>query len=300
MIGLAVALLGLMSLISLNTPIPQLENLAGKLGQSAIYAKLYQPHHNAAVPFKQSQDSFTPQAKSVLAIDLVTGETLTAHNPDEQLPIASITKLVTVMVVLREHELSEIVTIPDLPAYDAADSRLGLVAGQRFSLSELLEAALIPSANDAADALAIWDSGTTQAFSVKMNDLVRAWGITGPHFSTASGLIDTNNHASARDLAKIAKIALANSQIRTLAASPQAQVSDLDGRSYAVTTTNRLLGTHGVKGLKTGYTLAAGQSFMSLASISNHDIITVVLNSPDRFAETNRLLDWIERNWQWQ
>lgn len=298
MTGLGVILLGLLALLPL-TPLAPLESLAGRMGPAKGYETAVGPYTGAPLPIRGDGPDFDAQARSVLAVDLTTAQPLFEKNADEQLPIASITKLIAVMVILRDHSLTETVTIPALPAYGPADSKLGLVAGQQFTVAELLEAALVPSANDSADALAIWDSGTIEAFTVKMNDLVKTWGISGPKFASASGLNDAGNHASARDLAKLAKIALTNAEIRRLAATPQTSVSDLSGRAYQSYSTNRLLGTIGVKGLKTGYTLAAGQSFMALADIEGHEVITVVLNSPDRFAETARLIGWIERTWQW-
>jgi D-alanyl-D-alanine carboxypeptidase len=221
-------------------------------------------------------------------------------NPLQPLPIASITKLMTVLVILKSHQLTESVTIPALPAYKPEDAKMGLTSGQTFVLKDLLAAALIPSANDAADALAIWDSGTIAAFSAKMNRLAQDWGIEGVRFSNPSGLIDQDNYANARALAQIGKLAMTNGTVRQLVATSQTSINDTAGHTYVLTSTDQLLSDGRVKGLKTGFTAAAGQCFMSLAVINGHQVITVVLNSPNRFSETEQLINWIQQNYQWQ
>lgn len=238
-------------------------------------------------------------ARSVLALDLATALPLFEHQSQQKLPIASITKLATAMVILEDHELNETITVPALPLYPAEYVQLGLKPGQQFKLDSLLKAILIHSANDAADALAIYDSGSIAAFSKKMNDLVAKWGISEAHFASASGISDHDNYASARGLANLAKIGLTNPVITGIVKIKQTVISDLDGRTYQLTTTNQLLGSLGVRGVKTGYTPAAGQSFLALAEIKGHQVAVVVLNSPDRFGETSQLIQWLEQNYQW-
>jgi D-alanyl-D-alanine carboxypeptidase (penicillin-binding protein 5/6) len=177
---------------------------------------------------------------------------------------------------------------------------LGLIPGQKFKLGELIEAALIPSANDAADALALFDAGTIDGFNGKMNDLITDWGISDSRFTSASGLNETGQAVSALSLAKLAKLAITNQTIAQTVSQSLGIVTDLSGTSYRVTSTNRLLSDPRVKGIKTGFTPAAGQSLVVLAMIRGRPVITVMLNSPDRFGETLNLIDWVERTYQWQ
>jgi serine-type D-Ala-D-Ala carboxypeptidase (penicillin-binding protein 5/6) len=239
------------------------------------------------------------QASASYAVDLESAAVLFNRHADKPLPIASITKLVTAMVILESHDLNEDVTIPPLPPYRAEDAKLGLVPGQRFKLQDLLQAALIPSANDAADALAIYDSGSLDAFANKMNNLTAKWGIGTAHFTTASGLVETNNYASAEALARLAKIALHHPDFKRWAATPSTRITTLDGQAFDLFSTNRLLQDQRFTGIKTGYTPAAGQSLLTLVTIKGRPVITVVLNSPDRFGETTALADWIEANYEW-
>jgi serine-type D-Ala-D-Ala carboxypeptidase (penicillin-binding protein 5/6) len=250
-------------------------------------------------PVQTGQEELVLAAQSIIAIDLDTAQVLFAKDAGKPRPIASITKLATALVLLDQHKPDQTVTIPAISPLGPADAKLGIVEGQTFALSELLKALLIPSANDVAEALAIWDAGNNANFSAKMNDLVARWGIQDMHFSTPSGLTEDNNYASAEALGKLAKLALTNKVIAETVTQSTAIVTDATGKAYHVSSTNQLLADKRVKGLKTGYTLEAGQSFVGLTNIKDKKVITVVLNSPDRFGETAALINWIERNYQW-
>ncbi|HUC87131.1 MAG TPA: serine hydrolase, partial [Candidatus Saccharimonadales bacterium] len=155
-------------------------------------------------------------ATSYYALDVATGQPLAASNATRQQPIASITKLATALVILHDHQLNEVLTLPKLPTYQSDDEIIGLQAGERFTVHDLLAALLIQSADDSADALALADSGTQAAFVAKMNRLMAQWGIGGAHFSNPSGLVDTGNTVSAQAVAQIAQLALRNSAVRQL------------------------------------------------------------------------------------
>jgi D-alanyl-D-alanine carboxypeptidase (penicillin-binding protein 5/6) len=251
------------------------------------------------MPVRKASEALSLGAAAVYAVDLASGTPLVSLNADKPLPIASLTKLATVLVLLDHHEIGETITVPTLPAYDPADALLHVHAGQQFSFENLLAASLIPSDNDAAEALALADSGTISAFSAKMNRLTDLWNIPGSHFASASGLVDAGNSATAADLAKLAQLGLRNSLFASLTATPSLQITDTAGQAYSLATTNKLLGTR-TTGIKTGYTPAAGECYVGLATIQGHQVITVILGSTDRFGETSQLLDYIDRNYSWQ
>lgn len=280
----------------LGGPAHRLETYLAHETQPAGLVEAYQEPER---PVRIGSDPLVLGARNVLAVDLTTGQPLFAKNSQQPVPIASITKLASVLVIVENHRLDEAVTIPTLPVYGPADSRLGLVAGQRFKLADLLKASLIPSDNDAMDSLAIYDSGSTAKFVAKMNQLVKRWGIDQAHFSNPTGLVDQNNSASAAALSKIARLALVNPTIGQFVAKPSATISDLSGQSYNLVSTNQLLQDHRFSGIKTGYTPAAGQSLIALSEINDHKVIVVVLGSPDRFGETQTVINWIGHNFKW-
>jgi D-alanyl-D-alanine carboxypeptidase len=283
--------------------------LGGRLA-SLESASLGQPaanHHQIikvdpakpAQPVKIGAASLVLGAAGGIAVDPATNTVLFEQAGNRRLPIASITKLATAVVILGAHDLDQTVTVPALPAYPEGAELMGLQPGQQFKLRDLLRAALIPSYNDAADALAIWDSGSLAGFITKMNQLTSDWGIGGVHFTSANGLSESDNYASAAALVKLAKLALTSPVIRQTVAQTNLDIADLAGQGYHLGTTNELLRDPRFSGIKTGYTVTAGQCLVALAKIHDQPVITVVLGSPDRFGETAALVNYLERNYQW-
>jgi serine-type D-Ala-D-Ala carboxypeptidase (penicillin-binding protein 5/6) len=257
------------------------------------------PYSTMALP-QATAPEISLGAAAVISIDTSSGAVLYEHNSDAQRPIASITKLITTLVILTRHTMSETITIPQLPIYGPDDAVIHLVPGEKFTLGDVLKAALIPSANDAADSLAIVDSGSVAAFSERMNQLATTWNIDGTHFNNSSGLVDAGNYATARSLSQIARLALTNPTVRGIVNTQSSSISSSTGHSYPLATTNHLLKDSRFHGIKTGYTQSAGQSVVSLAMVAGHPVITVVLGSPDRFGETTRLINYLEGAIQWQ
>jgi len=294
-----ILVLALISLTNLDHVVSQ--NWQDKLGNWSLPATteaIRLSPIQQKVPVKLGIEKMTLAAKGVYGIDLATGQILFEQSPDQELPIASITKLVTAMVILENHSLTETIEVKNLPTYSLAAEKIGLTNGEKLALGDLLKGALIASGNDAADTLAIYDSDSITAFSNKMNNLVSKWDIDNAHFSNASGLIDNNNYASARALGQLAMIALKNPFLAETVKTKSAIIKNQIGKAYTLTNTNQLLAA-GFSGIKTGYTPAAGQSLVALSTIDTHPVITIVLGSPDRFGETSSLVNWIGRNWQW-
>lgn len=251
------------------------------------------------VPVQTGTTSLDLPAAGAYAIDTSTGTVLYAKDADAPRPIASITKLATAIVMLSRHKPDTVVTIPKLPSYQTADQTLGFVPGEQYSLSDLVTATLVYSADDGADAMAIWDAGTTAKFAARMNAKMKEWGINGVHFSNPSGLIDQGNEASPAAVARIAQLALASPTIRQAVAMPQGSISSKEDRTITFVSTDDLLASGQFYGIKTGYTQAAGECFVGLTRIQGHNVVTVVLGANDRFGTTLQLTNWISQNWQW-
>lgn len=275
-----------------------IEEFSAGLDQRAPINKVAASYEPVAIPIAKTKPNLAITATSAIAIDLATGAVLYEKAAAEARPIASITKLVTVLTILRSHKLDETVTIPTLPNYAPNVERLGLVPGQKFSVRDLVQACLIKSANDAADALAIWDSGSIAAFTPKMDALMAEWQLAPAAFTDASGL-SPKNTASALALAKLASLAITVESVKSGAAARSATIKDAAGTAFPLASTNRLLADSRFTGLKTGYTGEAGQCFVSLARVNGHSVITVVLGSEDRFGETTALINLLERTYLW-
>ena len=221
-----------------------------------------------------------------------SGEVLLARNPRASVPIASITKLMTVLLTLEHARPGDVVTVSGHAA-QVGESSINLRPGERITVHDLIEAALIQSANDAADALAIHvGGGSEQRFVAMMNAKARALGLTSTHFVRPDGLDAPGHVSSARDVTLLARILMHRPLVRQIVRRRSATISG--GRGLH--TWNDLLSTYpGLYGVKTGHTSAAGWSEVAAARRSGVTIYATLLGSPDRStrnADLAELLDW--------
>lgn len=240
-------------------------------------------------------------AHGSIAIDNETGAILFEKNVHERMPIASITKLMTIYVVLQENDPTEIVTI-SRKAAETGGSQMYLVEGEQIALENLVYGAIIHSANDAAVALAEHNAGSVDEFVAKMNEKSAELGLINTNFANPTGLDHPNNYSSAYDVAKMAQEVYKHDFIKHAADLKSLEVKSTNGKyKHSLVSTNDLLDSYlNIKGLKTGSTDAAGLCLVSVAeNIDGHEVITVVLDSPDRFRESKILLDWIFRAYNW-
>ncbi|MDA8284076.1 MAG: hypothetical protein M0Z42_12480 [Actinomycetota bacterium] len=211
--------------------------------------------------------------------------TVASVRPDVALPLASITKLVTALVVLRHHPLSLGQSGPALsvPASLAAaypsqlaahDSLIPLHAGEHLSELQALEALLIPSADNVAQLLATWTSGTMPAFVAAMNAEAARLGLHQTHLADASGL-SAGSVGSAADLIRLARVVMAQPLLRAIVAMPQVTLP-LAGTVYNY---DYDLGHDGIVGIKTGSTIAAGGDFLFAARRSVHGRRVLVMGA---------------------
>ena len=294
-VGLVFSLIGNAG-IAVAKPISGIFNGSeSKSNNQPISESSYVPQPKAKPDFKK----FNTMASQALIYDTDSGVKLLEKDIDSPKPIASLTKLMTALIIMEDHKPSEIVTVGKLPILGLEDQKMGLVEGEEIEVGELLKALLIYSANDAANALAIYDSESIENFSIKMNDKATKWGLTKTKFEDPSGL-SPNNTSSANDLLKIASILSVNDTFKNITSTAYTKVSNLSGKSYDITTTNKILGLGGVVGMKTGFTLEAGQCLITAAQRNGRRIITIVLNSPDRFQESKNMVEWSFKNYIWQ
>lgn len=243
------------------------------------------------------------QAKEALTMDLKTGMILFEQNAHERRQIASLTKLMTALIILEENDLNEVVTVsPD--ATTVTGSIMFLRKGEKIEVKNLVYGMIISSSNDAARDLAIHNAGSEKAFVEKMNKKALALGLLNTHYSNAVGLDDKDNYSSAYDLAKLSQYVYQKSFIKEAAIVKEMKVTSKDGGiTHDLKSTNDLLGTEFIKfkGLKTGTTDSAGLCVITVAeNDTGNEILTVLLGSPDRFKETKILAEWIYRAYNWQ
>jgi D-alanyl-D-alanine carboxypeptidase len=216
------------------------------------------------------------QARAFIVQSSVDGRTLAARDADAPRAMASITKLMTVLVALDRLALDDVVTVSPVAAR-VGESTLGLDAGERLPVRDLVIGALVPSANDAATALAIAAAGSVPSFVAQMNSRARALGLTGTHYENPHGLDEPGHVSTARDVAKLLRVALRNPVIRRYASSARATLSD--GR-VVESTDNLIAAVPGIVGGKTGHTGDAGWSQVAYARVGAVGITAAVLGEP--------------------
>jgi len=231
-------------------------------------------------------------ARAVYVQDGTTGGVLYASHEHESVPIASITKLMTVLVTLRHARLDDVVVVsPEAAAI--GESTIELHAGDRLTVRELLEGALIQSANDAAWALASYvGHGSVPRFVGMMNAKARALGLHDTHFARPDGLDAPGHVSSARDVTRLARVAMRHPIVRKIVRMRTASISG--GRTLS--TWNDLLGVYpGVIGVKTGHTSLAGWNEVAADRWHDKTLYATILGSPSRYqrdADLERLLTW--------
>lgn len=261
-----------------------------------------------------------PTAHAAILLDADTEMALYESSPDERRGIASITKLFTAMIVVEEIDnLDEMVTIGE-EALSAEGTRVGcprsgycigerLQLGEKISVRNLLKAALMNSANDAAIALAVHTDGSEEKFVKRMNKRAQDLGMNNSHFCTASGLeLDGNEescYSSARDIAMVAVQALKYEVLWSIMRMEETTISSSDGKYvHTIFNTDRLLGQYSnLIGAKTGFTPRAGYSLLAVAGdpeTGAHKLIAVVLDDSSRWTSVQEMFAFGFDSFEWR
>jgi serine-type D-Ala-D-Ala carboxypeptidase (penicillin-binding protein 5/6) len=231
------------------------------------------------------------EASSALLVDGNTGETLFALHPDRRLPMASLTKLMTALLTMEHTKKDDIVRVAG-PAPSVGESTINLQEGERLKVGDLLAAALIQSANDAAYALATDVGGTVKKFVQMMNERAAELGLDRTHYVVPDGLDTPGHYSSARDTYTLARQDMKHMLFRRIVARSGGQIAG--GR--ALYAWNDLLRTYpGAIGIKTGHTDKAGWSEIAAAERDGITMYAVILGGPTRGRRNHdlaALLNW--------
>ncbi len=253
--------------------------------------------------FQQQEVQAQPylSSKYVCLLDADNGQLLYANNADEIRAVASTTKIMTAILAVEYSDLGETVTISEkcdrTPEYT-----IGMISGQEVMVSELLKAALLRSANDAAVALAEHVAGSERFFSYLMSKKAFAIGAVNTHFVNASGLPHAEHVSTAYDLALMGRYLLNKDYISELVAARQLEFKHPGYQQpLTISNTNRMLSSYeGANGIKTGTTNAAGKCLVASAKRNDRQLIAVALNSPDRNGDCTRLLNYGYKEVKWE
>ena len=292
---------------SVTAPVPVIvENRA--------FSTVYQPVLKPAAP-----RFVLPTAHAAIIVDVDSQETLFSVHADERRQIASLTKLMTALVVVETvKNLDELVTIDEEAVY-AEGTRIGcprsgycigerLKIGEQLTVRDLLRASLMNSANDAAIALGKHIGTTQDGFATLMNKRASELGMENTHFCTPSGLEpdgrETECYSTASDIAIMVRQALRHDILWGVMRIEKTVISSADGKyQHEIFNTDKLLGQmHNLIGTKTGFTPLAGYSLLAVAKHpdSEHRIIAIVLDDVSRWQSVQSMFEWSFQSFDWQ
>lgn len=237
-------------------------------------------------------------AQAYIVVDNATNTILLSKNPHDKIYPASITKLATALTALNIYPLDELVTVKN--TYHEGKV-MNLVPGETLTVRSLVTALLVYSANDAAYNLASHHPQGNSGFINQMNILANEYNFKDTHFVNFDGIHSPDHYSSVSDLAELGRLAIKNSIIKEVVKNKTITVADItEKNSHQLTSTNELLGViPEIEGLKTGWTPEAGGCFVALINLHGHQIISVVAQSPDRFADTTAIVNWAKQNITW-
>ncbi|PIQ76359.1 hypothetical protein COV83_03425 [Candidatus Peregrinibacteria bacterium CG11_big_fil_rev_8_21_14_0_20_49_14] len=229
-------------------------------------------------------------ASGVVILDLESGQQLYGRQETVRRPMASITKLMTALIIAENHDMDEQVRIPD-DIGTVKGNVVNLKSGETFTVGDLLSALLIASANDAAYTLALHHSATESSFIYDMNIRAEALGMKSTSFANASGLDHPRQWSTPQDIAWLTMFALKYPEIRGRMSTESDVVYSRQGSQVSLSHTHALLhAKNAVWGGKTGTTDAAGQCLVSLVKYEGREYVVVLLNSLQRYRDMNSIL----------
>ena len=251
------------------------------------------------IPCVNAED-LVPNAKSAILIEESTGKILYEKNSDEKRAPASMTKVMSMLLIMealdnKQISLNDEVTISQNAA-DMGGSQLFLQPNQTAKVEDLLKGIAVASGNDAVVAMAEKIAGSEEKFVDMMNKKAKELGLSNTHFENACGLDSDNHYSSANDMSIIAKELVKHKKILEFSGTYEDYLRKNTEKSFWLVNTNKLVRYYqGVDGLKTGYTKNAGYCITTTAERGNMRLITVVMGEPSsaiRNSETTTMLDY--------
>ncbi|MBU3925282.1 serine hydrolase [Patescibacteria group bacterium] len=274
---------------------------------------------------KAGKENILINAKSVLAVDDFSGQTLYEKDAEKKVKIASLIKLATAGAMLDfvktensnliikagNYSLDNVVEISESAVRAEGDSG-SLLVGEKIKAGELLKIMLIASSNDAARAIAedITKKNNSKEqgigyFVGLMNNFAKKEGLAGTHFINPDGIDERDNYSTAKDVVELSRSILKNyPEIFNITRIDKINIKSEDGKNdHFIKNTNKLLGSlPGIVGGKTGYTDEAGESLLLVVedSTRQHRIVAVVIGANGRFLEMEKLINWVWDTYEWK
>ena len=255
-----------------------------------------------SIPLVKAEETedLAPNAKSAIMIEASTGEILFQKNKDEKLAPASMTKMMSMLLIMEEIEngnlkWNEMITTSE-KASSMGGSQILLETGEKMSVKDLFKGIAVASGNDAVVALSEAIAGTEDEFVKRMNQRAKELGLQDTNFKNPHGLDTANHYSSAYDMSLIAKELVKHEKVLEFTSIYEDYLREGQKNKVWLVNTNKLVRFYdGLDGLKTGYTKEAGYCLTSTAKRGDTRFITVVMGEPDtktRNSETTSMLDY--------
>ncbi|QEK13620.1 D-alanyl-D-alanine carboxypeptidase [Crassaminicella thermophila] len=244
-------------------------------------------YNNTALAF---EDNFNISASSAIVMDVKTGRVLYKKNINKKRPMASTTKIMTALVALEKSSPGDMVKVPK-NAVGVEGSSIYLKYNEKLTMKDLIYGLMLRSGNDSAVAIASHISGSVDGFVKLMNKRAKEIGARNTNFVNPHGLHHKNHYTTAYDLALITRKALKNKEFHQIVKT-KLWIADRDGYKYFYNKNKTLTQYNGGDGVKTGYTKVAGRCLVTSATRNGVQLICVVLNAPNWFEDSYRLLDY--------
>ncbi len=265
-----------------------------------VYVTRAKTYNVSKLPVLMDSSSFPVlSAQGVYAYDLDSGVVFYEKNAQSPFFPASTTKIVTALVALDYYDLDQIV---NTGVFKATGSQMGLSWNENISARDLVYGLLVHSANDAAEVLANSYPGGKSAFVAAMNSKARELHAYATNFENPSGLDDSGQEITPKDLARIASQAMLERDFANIVGTKEYVAKNEDGTIlHHMTNRNELLGeVPGVLGVKTGWTPEARENLVTYANRDGRRVMIALMGSQDRFGESQELLEWIFTNFEWK
>lgn len=248
----------------------------------------------------ENETSLAPKAKSAIMIEATTGDIIFEKNADEKLPPASMTKIMSMLLIIESIEKGviawdEMVTVSE-NASGMGGSQILLETGEEMSVEDLFKGIAIASGNDAVVALAEKIAGTEEMFVDMMNEKAKKLGLTNTNFKNPHGLDEVNHYSTARDMSIMARELVKHKKVLEYTSIYETYLREnLDTKVWLVNTNKLVRFYDGIDGLKTGYTKGAGYCLTATANKNNMRLIAVVMGeetSQLRNSEVTGMMDY--------
>jgi len=248
---------------------------------------------SAAYLDKETADRIKRNTDSIIAKDLTTKQLIFAKDEQKINQPASLTKIMTAMLAIESGRMNEVVTITR-EMIQVEPTKAGLRVGEKFYLRDLVKAAMVMSANDAAMSIGVFlGDGDVDKFVVQMNKKAKAIGMKNTNFTNPCGFDIGHHYSTALDLLTLSEYAIKNNNFNDMAKLKRYDFRAINTkRAYAAYTHNKLLNNYKYAvGIKTGYTQKAGPCLIARAKNGNKDILVVMLNSEHRWNDIKTIFE---------